>query len=70
MPRKKFDREAASKVWSKYTEDLINSISESEKEGLDRGYSSFQIEQLWQKKVRESVNEQDYQEDDAKQEKS
>ena len=55
MPRKKFDRDAANRVWSLYTENLIHSISESEREGLDRGYSSYQIEQLWQQKVRKST---------------
>ena len=53
MPRKKFNREAANKAWTKYTENLISSISESEKEGLEKGYSSYEIELLWQKKTKE-----------------
>ncbi|MHB8568209.1 MAG: hypothetical protein ACYC7D_09120 [Nitrososphaerales archaeon] len=58
MPRKKFDQEAANKLWSKYTEKLINSISESEKEGLENGYSSYEIERLWQKKVKQSSSDE------------
>ena len=54
MPRKKFDAEAANKSWSNYTTNLINSISESEKEGLEKGYSSYEIEQLWQRKLRDA----------------
>ena len=53
MPRKKFNREAAGKAWTKYTEKLISSISESEKEGQEKGYSSYEIELLWQKKAKE-----------------
>ncbi|MDG6997822.1 MAG: hypothetical protein JRN15_01765 [Nitrososphaerota archaeon] len=53
MPRKKFNREEADKIWSSYTKELVNSISESEKEGLEKGYSSYEIEQLWQSKMRE-----------------
>ena|SRR5208283_3237847 len=53
LPRKKFNREAADKVWTKYTENLISTISESEKEGLEKGYSSYEIELLWQKKTKE-----------------
>ena len=53
MPRKKFNREAADKAWTKYTEDLINGITKTEKEGLEKGYSSYEIELLWQKKTRE-----------------
>ena len=53
MPRKKFNREAAEKAWTKYTEGLISSISETEKEGLKKGYSSYEIELLWQKRARE-----------------
>jgi hypothetical protein len=53
LPRKKFNREAAEKAWTRYTENLISSISESEKEGLEKGYSSYEIERLWQKKTKE-----------------
>ncbi len=54
VPRKKFNREEADKIWSNYTKNLVDSISESEKEGLDKGYSSYEIERLWQSKLKET----------------
>ena len=55
LPRKKFDPTAANKLWNRYTENLVNSISESEKEGLEKGYSSFEIEKLWQSKLKKTA---------------
>ncbi|GEM_PF-1817595 len=55
LPRKKFNREQANRIWKSYTENLINSISEAESEGLERGYSSYQIELLWQEKVKQKT---------------
>ncbi|MFI5420615.1 MAG: hypothetical protein ACHQ1H_06575 [Nitrososphaerales archaeon] len=55
MPRKKFNREEADKHWKSYTSNLVNSITDAEKEGLERGYSSFEIEALWQEKVKIST---------------
>ncbi|HYB03596.1 MAG TPA: hypothetical protein VED17_03980 [Nitrososphaerales archaeon] len=55
MPRKKFNREEADKLWKNYTSDLVNSITETEKEGLEKGYSSFEIEVLWQTRVKTRV---------------
>ncbi len=55
MPRKKFNREQADKFWSNYTKNLAESIGESEKEGLEKGYSSYQIERLWQEKTAQKV---------------
>lgn len=54
LPRKKFNKEEAGKMWSSYTKTLVDSISDSEKEGFDKGLSSYQIERLWQEKVTES----------------
>ncbi len=51
MPRKKFNKEHASKFWSDYTRSLSDSITETEKEGLEKGYSSYEIERLWQEKT-------------------
>jgi len=51
MPRKKFNREEADKMWKNYTTNLVDSISETEKEGLEKGYSSYEIEVLWQSRV-------------------
>ena len=51
MPRRKFNGEEAKRIWSNYTRNLINSITETEKEGLEKGYSSHEIEKLWQQKV-------------------
>ena len=56
MPRKKFNREEADKRWKNYTENLVASISEAEKEGLEKGYSSYEIETLWQSKVKIAVS--------------
>ncbi len=53
MPRKKFNRDQADKVWQEYTKTLIQSISQAESDGLDKGYSSFEIEKLWQARVKE-----------------
>ncbi|MCL4519126.1 MAG: hypothetical protein M1587_08020 [Thaumarchaeota archaeon] len=58
MPRKKFNREEADKIWKNYTRNLVDSISESEKEGLDKGYSSYEIERLWQSKLKGSKTEE------------
>jgi hypothetical protein len=55
LPRKKFNREQADKLWKNYTENLVASITEAEKEGLDKGYSSYEIETLWQAKVKMAV---------------
>jgi hypothetical protein len=55
LPRKKFNREQANRIWKSYTANLINSISEAESEGLERGYSSYQIELLWQEKVKQKT---------------
>ena len=52
MPRKKFNREEADKLWKNYTTNLVNSITETEKEGLEKGYSSYEIEILWQSRVK------------------
>jgi hypothetical protein len=52
LPRKKFNRDEAEKLWKNYTTNLVNSISEAEKEGLEKGYSSYEIEVLWQSKVK------------------
>ncbi len=54
LPRRKFNREAADKIWSNYTKNLIDSISDSEREGLEKGYSSYQIEALWQSKLKQA----------------
>jgi len=58
LPRKKFNREEADKIWKNYTSDLVNSISETEKEGLEKGYSSYEIEVLWQTKVKDRVEKE------------
>jgi hypothetical protein len=52
---KKFDQEKAGRVWDDYMKGLIESIRESEEEGLKRGMSSFEIEVLWQQKMKEKV---------------
>lgn len=51
MPRKKFNREEADKIWKNYSQNLIDSITQTEKEGLDKGLSSYEIEKLWQEKI-------------------
>lgn len=53
MPRKKFNREAADKMWTDYSQKLVASITETEKEGVERGLSSYEIEKLWQEKVKD-----------------
>jgi hypothetical protein len=53
MPRKKFNKEQAESFWSSYTKNLNDSITETEKEGLEKGYSSYEIEKLWEKKTKE-----------------
>ncbi len=58
MPRKKFNREEADKLWKNYTSNLVNSISDAEKEGLEKGYSSYEIEVLWQSKVKVDLKKQ------------
>ncbi|MDG6923566.1 MAG: hypothetical protein JRN67_09775 [Nitrososphaerota archaeon] len=52
MPRKKFNREEADKIWSDYSKNLVTTITETEKEGVEKGYSSYEIERLWKDKVR------------------
>jgi hypothetical protein len=52
LPRKKFDPEKANKIWTDYSKNLIDTITKTEKEGVERGLSSFEIERLWQEKVR------------------
>ena len=60
MPRKKFNKEQADKFWSSYTRNLSDSITDTEKEGLEKGYSSYEIERLWQEKtVQKSQKESD-----------
>ena len=51
MPRKKFNREEADKIWENYSKNLVNTITETEKEGVEKGFSSYEIEKLWQDKV-------------------
>ncbi len=52
LARKKFNREQADKMWSNYTKKLVDSLTETEKEGLEKGYSSYEIEKLWQQKTK------------------
>jgi hypothetical protein len=59
LPRKKFNREEADKLWKNYTSNLVDSITETEKEGLEKGYSSYEIEVLWQTKVKTRVSKPD-----------
>jgi hypothetical protein len=54
MPRKKFNREEADRMWRSYTKGLVDTITETEKEGLNRGYSSYEIERLFQQRLEES----------------
>jgi hypothetical protein len=54
LPRKKFNREEADKIWKSYTSNLVATINEAEKEGLEKGYSSYEIERLFQFKLEES----------------
>jgi hypothetical protein len=51
LPRKKFNREEADKIWNGYTQTLIESITQTENEGVEKGYSSYEIEKLWQERV-------------------
>ena len=51
MPRKKFNREEADRIWKNYSQNLIDSITQTEKEGLEKGFSSYEIERLWQEKI-------------------
>ena len=55
LPRKKFNKEEADKLWKNYTSNLVNSITETEKEGLKKGYSSYEIEVLWQTRVKNRI---------------
>lgn len=55
MPHKKFDKQAAEIFWKNYSKNLSESIASSEKEGSERGYSSFEIERLWQEKTRDKT---------------
>jgi hypothetical protein len=55
MPRRKFNREQADKMWSSYTKGLVDSLKEAEKEGLEKGLSSYEIERLWQEKTRQKT---------------
>jgi hypothetical protein len=59
LPRKKFNREEADKLWKIYTSDLVNTITETEKEGVEKGYSSYEIEVLWQTKVKNRVGKEE-----------
>ncbi len=56
MPRRKFNREEAERMWSSYTKGLVDSLNEAENEGLEKGYSSYQIERLWQEKTRHKTD--------------
>jgi hypothetical protein len=58
MARKKFNKEDADRFWSGYTRGLSESIAETEKEGLEKGLSSYQIERLWQEKTAEKVRKE------------
>jgi hypothetical protein len=53
VPRRKFNKEHADKFWSSYTKNLSVSLTETEKEGLEKGYSSYEIERLWQEKTKQ-----------------
>lgn len=52
MPKRKFNKEQAERFWSTYTKGLSDSISNVEKEGLEKGLSSYEIERLWQEKTK------------------
>ena len=58
MPRKKFNREEADKLWKNYTDELVNTITETEKEGVEKGYSSYEIEVLWQSRVKSKTEKE------------
>lgn len=49
--KRRFNQKQADKFWATYTKGLSDSLSETEKEGLEKGYSSYQIERLWQEKT-------------------
>jgi hypothetical protein len=66
LPRKKFNREEADKVWKNYTANLVDSITETEKEGVEKGYSSYEIEVLWQSKVKVNSSKEKANKDDEK----
>ena len=56
MVRRKFNKEQAEKMWSNYTANLVDSLNETEEEGLKKGYSSYEIEKLWQEKTRKKYS--------------
>ncbi len=58
LARKKFNKEDADKFWSGYTKNLSDSITETEREGLEKGFSSFEIERLWQEKTRRKAQKE------------
>jgi hypothetical protein len=66
LPRKKFNREEADKLWKNYTTNLVNSITETEKEGLEKGYSSYEIEVLWQTRVKSKTQNETEKEANSK----
>lgn len=59
LPRRKFNRDEADTIWKNYSAKLIDSITESENEGLQKGYSSYEIEKLWQQKRMKSAIKND-----------
>lgn len=69
MPRKKFNREEADKIWKNYTTNLVDSITETEKEGVEKGFSSYEIEVLWQSKVKVQSDKESTSKDKNKKEK-
>lgn len=68
MPRKKFNKEQADKIWKNYTSSLLESINEAESEGLKRGYSSYEIERLWQTQTREKARKSSEKENSTEEE--
>jgi hypothetical protein len=58
MPKRKFNREEANKIWTVYTKELVESITQTEKEGLEKGLSSYEIEKLWQERTREKTEKE------------
>jgi len=56
LPRKKFNKEEADKIWQNYSKNLIDTITKTEKEGAEKGYSSYDIEKMWQAKVKARDN--------------
>jgi hypothetical protein len=65
VPRKKFNKDHAEKFWSNYTRNLNESISQAEKEGLEKGFSSYQIEVLWQEKTKQRAQKESRSEEEA-----